>query len=326
MDRPGEDELIARYFAPLAGPAGLGLLDDAALLSPPAGCDLVLTADAVVAGSHFFPADPPTSIGRKALGVNLSDLAAKGADPLGFLLTLALPGGWTEAWLGAFCEGLGESASAHGCPLLGGDTVSTSGPLAISITALGAVPPGRMVRRTTARAGDLICVTGTIGDAALGLALSRPERPGWAGGLSAAQRDALVDRYRHPRPRTALAAALREGARAAMDVSDGLTGDLAKMLRAGDVGGVLDLDRVPLSEPARAAMAASDVLDLLVTGGDDYELLMAVPPERLPALAAAAARLGIPLATVGEVRAETGLRQLRGGFAHTAAPRSFSHF
>ena len=209
MARPGEDELIARYFGPIAGPGALDLQDDTALVAPPPGCELVLTADAVVAGVHFLPGDPPDSIGRKALGVNLSDLAAKGADPLGFLLTLALPADWTEAWLARFCAGLGGMAGELGCPLLGGDTVRTPGPLSISVTALGSVPAGAMVRRTNARPGQAICVTGTIGDAALGLALSRPEEPAWAGALSGAERDVLVDRYRNPRPRTLFARALR---------------------------------------------------------------------------------------------------------------------
>jgi thiamine-monophosphate kinase len=177
MTRPGEDELIARYFGPLAGPGALELKDDTALITPVPGHDLVLTADAIVAGVHFLPDDPPDSIGRKALGVNLSDLAAKGADPLGFVLTLALPPDWTETWVAGFAAGLGGMARELGCPLLGGDTVRTPGPLSISVTAFGTVPEGRMVRRTTARPGDAICVTGTIGDAALGLALSLPTRP-----------------------------------------------------------------------------------------------------------------------------------------------------
>jgi thiamine-monophosphate kinase len=159
--RLGEDELIARYFAPLAGAAGLGLRDDAALMRPAPGEDLVLTADALVAGVHFLPDDPPQAIARKALRVNLSDLAAKGAWPRGFLLTLALPGDWREDWLAAFAGGLGADASAYDCPLIGGDTVSTPGPLTLSITAIGSVPEGRMARRTGVKPGDRLYVTGT---------------------------------------------------------------------------------------------------------------------------------------------------------------------
>ena len=167
--RPGEDELIARFFAPLAGPAGLGLRDDAALLKPPPGDDLVLTTDALVAGVHFFADDPPGAIARKALRVNLSDLAAKGARPLGFLLSLALPRDWSEDWLTAFADGLGADASAYDCPLAGGDTVATPGPLTLSVTAFGAVRPGRMVLRSGVKPGDRLYVTGTVGDAAIGL-------------------------------------------------------------------------------------------------------------------------------------------------------------
>ena len=253
MARAGEDELIARYFAPLAGPGGLGLRDDAALVAVPHGHELVVTVDAVVAGVHFLARDPPASIAVKALGVNLSDLAAKGAEPIGFVMALALPDDWTETWLAAFAGGLGGMAERCGCALLGGDTVRAAGPLSVSITAFGSVPAGRMVRRTTAKAGDLIAVTGTIGDAALGLDLLTGA-PAWAAGLSAEHRGFLEDRYRHPRPRLAFAAPLRENASAAMDVSDGLVGDAAKMLRASGVTGTLDLDRIPLSPAARAAL------------------------------------------------------------------------
>src|SRR3712207_2888570 len=249
--RPGEDSLIARFFAPLAGEGALGLKDDAACLTPKPGHDLVLTADALVETVHFLPGDPPGSIARKALGVNVSDLAAKGADPAGFLLSLALPEDWTETWLADFAAGLGEAARDFSCPLLGGDTVKARGALTLSVTAIGQVPAGRMVRRTTAREGDAICVTGTIGDAALGLRLR--SSPAWAESLSADEKAFLADRYLHPRPRHRFAAALRAHARAAMDVSDGLAGDLAKMMRAGGVSAEVEVDRVPLSAAARAA-------------------------------------------------------------------------
>ncbi len=321
-----EDALIARHFAPLAGAGGLGLKDDVALLAPPPRHDLVVTADGIVAGVHFFPDDPPASIGRKALAVNLSDLAAKGATPAGFVLTLALPEGWTENWLAGFCEGLGDAAREFGCPLLGGDTVRTPGPLSISITALGEVPAGRMVRRTTARAGDVLCVTGTIGDAALGLALR--EAPAWVSALSEAGRAHLADRYLHPRPRLALTAALREHARAAMDVSDGLAGDLSKMMRTSGTTAVVEALAVPLSAAARAALAREPGLfERVVTGGDDYEILCAVPPEREAAFAAAAAAAGVPLSTIGRVEAGEGLPLFRDGGREWRYERgSFSHF
>ena len=328
MSGGGEDDLIARYFAPLAGPGSLGLLDDAALLTPAAGRDMVVTADALVAGVHFFPHDPPASIGRKALGVNLSDLAAKGADPDGFILTIALPTGWTEPWLEEFCLGLGGMAAEHGCPLLGGDTVATPGPLTTSITAFGSLPSGRMVRRTTARPGDAICVTGTIGDAVLGLALLRPERPGWRRALSAVEIDWLVDRYRHPRPRTALATALREHASAGMDVSDGLAGDLAKMLWASGASGTLHLDCLPLSPAARAALKQDpSLLESIAGGGDDYEILVTLSPDRVDALAREAGRSGLALTAVGTVEeGQGGLSVLLDGAPVRLSSGSYQHF
>lgn len=325
--RPGEDELIARYFAPLAGKGGLGLQDDAALLRPTPGHDLVLTVDAIVAGVHFFPDDPPEAVARKALGVNLSDLAAKGAAPAGFLLALTLPQDWTEVWLAGFCDGLGEAAGVFGCPLLGGDTVR--GPaLAVSISAYGEVPQGRMVRRATARPGDRLCVSGTIGDAALGLALRGPSAPSWRDALSPEQRSFLVDRYLQPQPRLALAAALLEHASAAMDVSDGLAGDLAKMMRASGASAAVEAEAVPLSPAARAALAAEPSLfDRIVTGGDDYEILVAVPPARLDAFLAASTRAGMATTAIGTVTEGQEPPLFRcGGLGRRYERGSYSHF
>jgi thiamine-monophosphate kinase len=284
--------------------------------------------DGLQAGIHFLADDRPASIARKALAVNVSDLAAKGAEPSGFLLTLALPEDWTEAWLAGFCEGLAEAAGAFRCPLLGGDTVRANGPLWLSVTALGQVPTGRMVPRGGARPGDRICVTGTIGDAALGLALRRGERPAWAAGLGPDERDFLVDRYLHPRPRLALAGALREHARAAMDVSDGLAGDLAKMIRASGTTAVVDVAAIPLSPAARAALAGDPgLLDRVVTGGDDYEILCAVPEERLEPFLAGAASLGVGAVAIGVVQRGGGLPVFRDGARERRYERgSFSHF
>lgn len=325
MTRPSEDSLIARYFAPIAGEGGLGLRDDAARLVPRPGHDLVLTADALVQDLHFLD-DPPASIARKALGVNVSDLAAKGADPVGFLITLALPRDWTEDWLAGFAEGLGQAAREWGCPLLGGDTVRASGGLTLSVTALGEVPAGGMVHRMTAPAGDLVCVTGTIGDGALGLALRR--EPAWASALAPEHRAHLADRYLHPRPRIALAKALREHATAAMDVSDGLAGDLAKMMRASGTTAVVVAEHVPLSDAARAAIAAEPaLLDLALTGGDDYEILCTVPEGRLDKFRAKAQEAGVPLAVVGRVVEGAGLPIVRqGGAERRFEAGSFSHF
>jgi thiamine-monophosphate kinase len=298
--RFSEDELIAKLFAPIAGSAALGLADDVALL--PASPDpLVATADALVAGVHFFPDDPPAAIAKKALRVNLSDLAAKAAEPLGFLLTIALPADWTNDWLAAFAQGLGEDAATYACPLLGGDTVATPGPLTLSITALGRAPCGRFVARTTARPGDAVYVSGTIGDAALGLRLRRD--PDFARRLSAPARDHLLERYLLPRPRLTLGPALRAHASAAMDVSDGLAGDLAKLLRASRVSARLELADVPLSEAAREAIALDpELFEIALTGGDDYEILFCAGTGA-PTLEAEAKSLGLPCSKIGAILA-----------------------
>jgi thiamine-monophosphate kinase len=324
-DRPNEDELIARFFAPLAGPEGLGLRDDAALLTPPAGSDLVLTKDALVAGVHFFADDPPDAIARKALRVNLSDLAAKGAGPVGFLLALALPGDWTMEWLAAFALGLGEDSADYRCPLFGGDTVKTPGPLMVSITALGRVDSGRMVARAGVRAGDLIYVSGTIGDAALGLRLRLDKGPS----LAAAHRAFLLDRYLLPQPRQKLAPVLGEFAAGGMDVSDGLIGDLAKMLRFSGVSGEIELAKLPLSAAAQAAIAADPALfEIAATGGDDYEILASVPPHRARAFETAAADAGVSVKCIGQALAGVGPPRFLGrdGVAVAFERGAFSHF
>lgn len=304
-----EDDFISRWFAPIAGTGGLALRDDAALYTPPPDADLVLTVDTLVAGVHFLVEDPPASIARKALRVNLSDIAAKGAEPGGFVLSFAMPADArapmrTEAWLGAFSQALGEDARAYACPLLGGDTVTTPGPLTLSITVFGHVPKGKMARRTGARAGDAIFVTGTIGDAALGLHLLVGEQPAWADALSAEQQAFLVSRYREPQPRNALARFVREHAHGAMDVSDGLAGDLAKMMRVSGVQARVELERVPLSAAGQAAMARdASILDVMITGGDDYEILCTVAPEDAVAFALAAQAAGVAVTQIGQVLA-----------------------
>ena len=247
--RPGEDELIARFFAPLAGPAGLGLRDDAALLAPPPGDDLVLTTDALVAGVHFFADDPPEAIARKALRVNLSDLAAKGARPLGFLLALALPSDWREDWLRPSPPASAPTPRPIGCPLAGGDTVATPGPLTLSVTAFGAVPAGRMAKRSGVKPGDRLYVTGTIGDAAIGLGIRQGRGPRHRRKRT---REFLLDRYLLPQPRVALAKAIAMRANGCMDVSDGFVGDLTKMLAVSGVTARVPIYRLPLSLAARA--------------------------------------------------------------------------
>jgi thiamine-monophosphate kinase len=269
MPRYSEDDIIARVLAPIAGAAALGLKDDAALLASESA-PLVVTTDMVVAGVHFFADDDPSLIAKKALRVNLSDLAGKGAEPIGFLLALALPSDWTNDWLEAFAAGLAEDARTYGAPLLGGDTAATPGPLTISITALGRA--SRFVPRTGAKPGDAIFVSGPIGDGALGLALRRDAA--LARRLSDGARDYLIGRYLLPQPRVDLSAWLAANASAAMDISDGLAGDLAKLCRASGFSAVVELGSAPLSAAAREAIAIDPALfEAAITGGDDYEIL-----------------------------------------------------
>jgi thiamine-monophosphate kinase len=326
----GEERLIARYFAPLAThPGAFGLADDAAAIAPPAGCDLVLKTDGIVAGVHFFPDDPPDTVAKKALRANLSDLAAKGAKPLGFLLTLTLSRGIGDAWLAPFARGLGADAEAFGCPLLGGDTDSTPGPITISIAALGAVPQGKMLRRAGASPGDRVVVTGTIGDAALGLLLRRDMAAAQRWGLSHEASDGLQQRYLVPQPRVAIAEILRAHASAAMDVSDGLAGDLAKLCRASAVNAEIEVARVPLSSGARAALAKEPALiETIISGGDDYEVLACVPADKIEALRQQASAAGVPISEIGVVAAGEGnARFLRSdGAPLVFAHPSFSHF
>jgi len=323
-----EERLIARYFRPLAThPGALDLADDAAVLTPPAGCDLVLTTDGVIAGVHFFTDDPPDTIGRKALRMNLSDLAGKGAKPLGFLLSAALPAGVEEKWLADFAAGLGADAERYQCPLLGGDTDRTPGPTAISIAAFGAVPQGKMVRRSTAKPGDRIVVTGTIGDAALGVLLRGDAALVERLRLAEPMREHLRQRYLLPLPRNAVADAVSRHASAAMDVSDGLAGDLAKLCRASGVAAEVDVTRVPVSDAARAALAAdSSLLETVLTGGDDYEILLTLPAERLAAFRSAAETAGVAVSEIGRVVAGEGARFMRDGKVLEFARPSFSHF
>jgi thiamine-monophosphate kinase len=324
-ERPGEDDLIARFFAPLAGPAGLGLKDDVALVEPPPGRDLVVTTDALVGGVHFFVDDPPGAIARKALRVNLSDLAAKGAEPLGFTLGLVLPDDWTAEWLAAFAAGLGDDAAAYRCPLIGGDTVRTSGPLTLSIAALGAVAPGSFAARGGVRAGDRLYVTGTIGDAAFGLL----QRTGKGPALGEADRRWLLDRYLLPQPRLALAPVVARFASGGMDVSDGFVGDLTKMLRVSGVTAKIEMTRLPLSPAASAAIAADPSLfPLAATGGDDYELILAVPAAATAGFEAAAATAGVAVTAIGEAMAGEGAPRFvdQEGRTFKFARGSFSHF
>jgi thiamine-monophosphate kinase len=320
----GEDRLIARYFRPLARhPGAFALRDDAAALTLPPGCDLVLTTDGVIAGVHVFPDDPADAIARRALRVNLSDLAAKGAKPAGFLLSIALPGNTSDDWLAAFARGLGADADRYDCPLLGGDTDRTPGPLSVSIAAFGTLPTGTMVRRSGARPGDVLMVTGTIGDAALGLKLRQDAAAGR--GLGEDARSHLLARYLLPEPRTGLADTLRAHASAALDVSDGLAGDLVKLC----VSARVEVENVPLSDAARAMLAAEPaLLERALTGGDDYEILAAVPAGKVESFRAGAAAAGVAVTEIGRVEAGDAAPQFIGPDKRPLVFErpSFSHF
>src|SRR5258708_29240726 len=324
----GEDTLIARYFKPLAtDPGAFDLGDDAAVLKA-LGDDIVVTTDAIVEGVHFLSDDPPDTIARKALRVNLSDLAAKGATPAGFVLTLALRSA-DDAWLTPFARGLGEDAGLFGCPLLGGDTVSTPGPLMISITAFGRVPAGKMVHRNGAKPGDRVVVTGTIGDAALGLDILRGGAATTRLADDAVSKQILVARYRLPQPRNALAMAIRDHASAAMDVSDGLAGDLAKLCAASGVSAAIDAPSIPLSAAATALLAGGAVgIESIVSGGDDYEILCAIAEGSFEAFAQAAGIAGVAVTSIGTVIADTSAPKfLDAQGREIALPRlSYSHF
>jgi thiamine-monophosphate kinase len=324
----GEDSLIARYFRPLAtDPGAFNLVDDAAILTS-SGEDLVVTTDAIVEGVHFLSTDPPETIARKALRVNLSDLAAKGAKPAGFVMTLALREA-SDKWLAPFAQALGEDAALFGCPILGGDTVSTPGPLMISITAFGRTPAGKMVRRTGAQQSDRLFVTGTIGDAALGLDVLKGGKVAEALAIDPALRDALIGRYRIPEPRVALAPVIRRYASAAMDVSDGLAGDLAKLCAASTVSARINVERVPLSAAARFAVSKGAAgFETILAGGDDYEVLCAVPENRRADFVADATKSGVTVTEVGGIIEGTGSPSFQdeNGRSIPLLRLSYSHF
>ena len=300
----GEFGRIARFFRPLAASVSgaLGLADDAAVLTVEAGLELVVTTDAIVAGVHFLASDAPEDIARKALRVNLSDLAAKGATPYAYTLTLALGREIGDAWVERFAAGLAEDQSRFGIGLVGGDSVSTEGPIWVSVTAFGLTESGRMVRRSGARPGDRVFVTGTIGDAALGLAIAQARLA-----ASAADRAYLLGRYTRPEPRVALAEAIGRYAHAGVDISDGLAADFGHLCRASRVDGVIEIGRVPLSDAAlRLCQTHPDLWSLVLGGGDDYEVLFTIPAENEDSLRAAALAAAIPLTEIGRIGVGTG--------------------
>jgi thiamine-monophosphate kinase len=297
----GEAALIQQYLLPLTDddPGAFSLLDDCAVLSPPPGKDLVLTTDSLVEGIHFLAGDVP---GFKALAVNVSDLVAKGAQPIGYLLTLAFAESPTRRLMTKLTAGLAAAQAAFGCHLLGGDTDRTGGPMTLTVTAIGAVPAGRIVRRGGARAGDVVFASGCIGDATLGLRLRLDPalRDGY--GLDRASVTSLLDRFDTPRPALALAPVLLEYASAAMDISDGLAKDFLTLCRVSRVSGEVELGKLPLSVGASRALASGRAsIDQLVAGGEDYEVLATVPHDRASAFQAAARGAGVDVTAIGTI-------------------------
>ena len=295
---PDEFDLIERYFKPLAtDPGAFGLKDDAAVLAAPPGTEIVVSSDTVVGGVHFFPDDPPSAIARKALRVNISDLVAKGAAPFAYTLSLALPEATTGNWLAAFARALAGDQGTYGVALVGGDTTRSPAMLVVAITAFGRVDAGAMVRRGGGRAGDAVYVSGTIGDAVAGLMLRTGELSSADVGRGAA---GLEKRYLFPEPRAALAGAVSAHARGALDVSDGLWADLAHLCAASGVTARIDAESVPMSPAVRRlAETMPGFMQRALTGGDDYEVLAAVPPGACAAFEAAAAAAGVPVSRIG---------------------------
>lgn len=310
----GEDSIIQEFLAPLAAgyPGAFGLKDDCATIAPLPGHELVVKTDPVVEGVHFLAGTAPEDIAWRALAVNVSDLAGKGATPIGYLMALALPQAPERAWLQAFAAGLAQAQAAFGCHLIGGDTDCGPGPVTVSITVFGSVPTGRMVRRGTAQAGDHLFVTGTLGDAALGLALLKEAALAQRLGLEAGETLELVHRFLRPRPRLALGPLLLGYASAAMDLSDGLMKDCGRMCAASGVAAQLRVDALPLSDPARKAVAKDAAwFQAVAAAGDDYEILVAVPGAKVEGFVKGAAALDFPVTRIGEVRSGSGVRMER---------------
>jgi thiamine-monophosphate kinase len=298
---PGEFDLIARHLAPLAQEerGAFSLQDDAALLLPRPGSGMVVTTDTIVEGVHFLKGDPAESVARKALRVNLSDLAAKAARPRWYLMATSWPAWVNEAWVESFASGLAQDQVQFGIRLVGGDTTRTPGPLSVSITAIGEARGRRMIRRAGARAGDDVWVTGTIGDAYLGLQVAR----GGLDSLEPGHRAALLERYRVPQPRVSAGMGLALLARAAIDVSDGLCADLGHVAKTSGISIELHLPHVPLSVPAhQAVLNGSAKLEDLLAGGDDYEIAFTAPPSARVRVLSLGRRLGLRLTRIGACR------------------------
>jgi thiamine-monophosphate kinase len=318
-----EFDLIERYFTPSSrsgrsSRADLGIGDDCALVTPSAGNQLAISSDMLVAGRHFFENVDPAALGYKSLAVNLSDLAAMGAAPLAFTLALALPTA-SEAWLEGFSRGLFRAADEYGCELIGGDT--TRGPLTISITIFGEVTFGKALRRDAAEVGDDLWVSGSLGDAAAGLNALRGVLA-----LPGPLRELAISRLETPTPRVGFGIALRDIANAAIDVSDGLLGDLGHILKRSGVGALVEVALLPLG-PTLQDQPDSVAIPFALNGGDDYELCFTAPVDRRDAVIAAAFKCGCAATRIGHITAQPGLVVLDRNGDHIATPpHSFDHF
>lgn len=332
VEKKHEDEfdLIARVFAPLAKDSGaLGLRDDAAVLRPPEGHEIVVSCDAINEGVHFLKDDPADSIGHKALAVTLSDLAAKGARPYAYLLSLSLPRDIATDWIEDLAAGLGALQDRAAVALVGGDTTASLGGVSLVVTGLGLVPQGHAVLRLGAKPGDRLYVSGTIGDAYLGLRLLRDATLAQTWGLSEDDVAFLVERYRRPSPRFDLALLVRNFAQASIDVSDGLVSDIEKLCHCCHVQTTLMVERVPFSQAARKALAREPgLLPALITAGDDYELVVAIPERSAAGFEAELGSKQLRITAIGEVTAGDARVIVRDSKGEDIAisHRGYSHF
>ncbi|MCA1928631.1 thiamine-phosphate kinase [Rheinheimera sp.] len=318
----GEFELIQRCFAEAGrkrSDVTIGIGDDGAVLQVREGCDLVITTDSMVEGIHFFPDVDPRSLGHKLVAVNVSDLAAMGAEPCWLSLALTLPK-VNEEWLTAFAEGLSETADYYNCQLIGGDT--TRGPLSLTMIAKGLVPKGKAITRAGAQNGDYLYVTGTLGDAALGLKLVQEQVE-----VSKKHRAHILQRFHYPTARVALGQALRNIASSAMDVSDGLAGDLLHILRRSKVGAVVDVSKLPMSQALKDSCTAEQALQYALSGGEDYELLFTVPENRRGSLEVLLSPYGVPVTCIGRITGAVGKLEFKqGDLPFLYQHQGFEHF
>jgi thiamine-monophosphate kinase len=315
----GEFDIIRRYFAPLAGPEGLGLLDDAACIPARPNHDTIITKDVLVACSHFFENDEAEDIAFKAISVNVSDLVAKGADPKHYFVGLALPSAIEETWLAGFSNGLKKAQDRYGIVLAGGDTVKTGGPITVSVTAIGYVPQGEMVTRKDAKIGDHIYVTGDLGASACGLKAIQ-------GGKKADV--SLLERYYRPKAQLSFAPVLREFASAAADVSDGLLADVGHVCMASNVGAAIEVDALPISAAVASFLTEHNIgRDITWSGGDDYEIVFTVRPDNVVALDLFMAENKLKATKIGTVNSENGVELIdRKGNLVQISKTGYQHF